>query len=182
MDQVCPRDLVEAVLPHLRRALQLRHRLAAAGGMGRTQAPGLAALDALAMGVLVLDADLQVLIANAAAEAMARQVDAALRLLRVSTRGGAARAVAVAGHLPDRTALQGLVRRTALAGEAGGALRLRDSSGTPSVAALVLPLPQRLSGDTGGGIARVEGRALVLLRDLRGPKGRAQRCCATSLV
>lgn len=159
--------LVEAVLPHLRRALQLRHRLAAAGSPGQAPAPGLAALDALSLGVLVLDADLHVLIANAAVEAMAREPVTALRLLRVSTRGGASRTMAVASNLPDGSKLLALVRGTAIGGGDGGALRLRDADGSAVLAALVLPLPRRLMNDGGGGIARVEGRALVLLRPLR---------------
>ena len=45
-------QLLQSLLPHLRRAMQLRHQLAAAAS---PRWPGLDALDALAMGVLVVD-------------------------------------------------------------------------------------------------------------------------------
>ncbi len=166
--------VLEAVLPHLRRALQLRHRLSARA----TDAPtlGLAALDALPLGVLVLDAEMAVLLANAAAEAAAQAAGAALRLTHATALGangpgaGSARTRAVPRDAHDREALRALVRATA-GGGAGGAVRLRDGDGVPQLAALVAPLPRRLSGhgegggDSGGG--RVAGRALVLLRPLQ---------------
>jgi len=77
------RQLLEAALPHLRRALQLRHRLAAVPELSGAEA-GLAALDAMAMGVLVVDASLRVLLANVAAEALA----AAGRGFRLQREGG----------------------------------------------------------------------------------------------
>jgi DNA-binding CsgD family transcriptional regulator len=136
--------LLEAVLPHLRRALQLRHRLD--GAAAASAPPGAAALDALSMGVLVVDAELRVLVANAAAEAMTAKTGAALRF--------------------RRAALAELVRATALGGHAGGALRLRDAASTPALAALVMPLPRRLSETPGAGMGRTENRALVLLREV----------------
>ncbi len=59
---------LEALLPHLQRALQLRRRFAEA----RRGEVGLAALDALAFGAVVCEADGRVRFANAAAEEMAR--------------------------------------------------------------------------------------------------------------
>jgi DNA-binding CsgD family transcriptional regulator len=167
------RRLLEAVLPHLRRALQLRHRLKGTATAAAGASLGLAALDALAMGVLVLDAECRVLLANAAAEAMAATAGAALRLQRGTGMRGAT--VVSAGHHADRAALGRLVRATALGVGAGGTLRLRGGAtdgAAPVLAALVMPLPGRLSGVAPGtgGLGRAEGRALVLLRDVaRGP-------------
>ena len=161
------RRLLDAVLPHLRRALQLRHRLNGVAAVGAAP-PGTAALDALAMGVLVVDAELRVLVANAAAEALATGTGTALRLRCAAAKAhGAAQVptVAEAGHCGDRAALGTLVRATALGGHPGGALRLRDAASTPALAALVMPLPKRLSNTPGGGMGRTENRALILLRE-----------------
>lgn len=161
--------LVEAALPHLRRALQLRHRLAAVPA--EAAAPGgsaaLAALDGLATGVVVVDAELCVQLANAAAEAMA----AAARGFRLLRAGGRVPApTLLAPCRGEETAtLAALVRATALAGEAGGALRLRAEDGTAAVAALVTPLPARLADSPLRIGGRVPGRALVLLRELAAP-------------
>jgi DNA-binding CsgD family transcriptional regulator len=163
------RRLLDAVLPHLRRALQLRHRLDGVAAAGAAP-PGTAALDALSMGVLVVDADLRVLVANAAAEALTAGAGAALRLRRAvgTGRGGAAAraTIAEAGHRGDRAALGELVRATALGGRPGGALRLRDADSMPALAALVMPLPKRLSDAPGAGMGRTQDRALVLLREV----------------
>ena len=48
---------------------------------------------------------------------------------------------------------------------AGGAVRLRDGDGEATVAALVTPLPCRMLG-VSGGMGRVAGQALILLRAL----------------
>ncbi|MBX9697919.1 MAG: PAS domain-containing protein, partial [Acetobacteraceae bacterium] len=69
------RRLLDGLLPHLRRAMQLRHRLRAADA-----ATGLAALDALPSPVLVLDAEARVVLVNAAAEALAESPEAVFRL------------------------------------------------------------------------------------------------------
>ena len=158
--------LLEAVLPHLRRALQLRHRLD--GAAASVAPPGTAALDALSMGVLVVDAELRVLVVNAAAEAMTAGAGAALRLRRAvgMEHGAAAATTAEAGHRGDRAALAELVRATALGGRSGGAVRLRDATSIPALAALVMPLPRRLSDAPGAGMGRTADRALVLLREL----------------
>jgi DNA-binding CsgD family transcriptional regulator len=153
------------LLPHLRRAMQLRHRLATS----TVQAPpSLAALDALAAGVLVLDAEMHVLVANAAAEAMAGP-DGALRLGPGSPGNGSGRTVARALHNGENAALAALVRATALQGSPGGAVPLRDADGWTVAAALVSPLPRRLAEARGTIAGRVAGQALVLLRALKPP-------------
>ncbi|WP_198370444.1 hypothetical protein [Roseomonas rosulenta] len=156
------RRLLGAVLPHLSRALQLRHRL------GLAVSPALGALDALPLGVLVLDAECRVLVANRVAEMLGR-AGRSLRLVRTAEPGTAGRTVALALRREERDAMLGLVRRTALAGAAGGALRLRDADGQPNLAVLVAPLPRRLRVDLIASTGRVPGQALVLLRDLSAP-------------
>jgi DNA-binding NarL/FixJ family response regulator len=139
------------------------------GAAASVAPPGTAALDALSMGVLVVDAELRVLVANAAAEAMTAGADAALQLRRAAGTGRGAAAAATtaeAGHRGDRAALAELVRATALGGRSGGAVRLRDATSIPALAALVMPLPRRLSDAPGAGMGRTADRALVLLREL----------------
>lgn len=148
------------LVPHLRRAMQV------AGLIRPTEIAlsGLAALDALACGVLVVDGDLRVRLANRAAEALAGP-NRPLRLRR--TRSAEAQATLLgAADRADEAALTALVRATALAGAAGGAVALHDPTGAASVAALVAPLPGRLIEDETAG--RIPGRAVVLLRRLRG--------------
>jgi DNA-binding NarL/FixJ family response regulator len=153
-------QLLDSLLPHLRRAMQLRHRLSP----GPSSAPpGLAALDALAMAVIVVDADMRIVLVNAAAEATSSG-GGALRVVR--EQGGARRSTLTAVHRTDQAGLSALVKATASGGSAGGAVRLRDLTLQPALAALVSPLPSRLSESTGLS-GRVAGQALILLRNLR---------------
>lgn len=153
------RRLLEQVLPHLRRALQLRHRLNAVEA-----GTGLAALDALPFGALVVDAEMRVLLANLAAENLATQ-DAGFELKREIGLGGGTAVFARAQRRAEGAVLASLVRSTALGGAPGGALRLHDAAGVAALAASVAPLPKRLSGKPGG-TGRVFGQALILLRAL----------------
>lgn len=156
--------LLEAVLPHLRRAFQIRYHLRASS----TVTPELAALDALSTGILVVDAEMGVVVANAAAEAMA----ATTQTIRMASAGarGHVRTFAAAVDRCDNGRLNALVRETALSGGAGGGLRLHDPDGETILAALVTPLPERLLGSRGGHGGRVMGRALILLRRLTVPR------------
>lgn len=151
-------ELLEQLLPHMRRAMQLRHRLASGAP---SVSPSFAALDALAVGVLVVDAELRVVVANAAAEALAGR-GGPIRLQR-----GIAGAVVSALRSGDTAALAAQVRAVALRGDAGGAVALRDADGAVAVAALVSPLPRRLSASGADRSGRVAGQALVLLRALK---------------
>jgi DNA-binding CsgD family transcriptional regulator/PAS domain-containing protein len=159
------RRLLQHALPHLKRGMQLRHRLRAAEG-----AAGLAALDAMPLGVLVLEADLRVHLANRAAEALAAENDGPLRLTLARVPGGAfqgGRVFATARQAAETRALGALVQAVALSGGAGGAVRLSDALGAPRLAAMVSPLPARLSAAAGhGGGGRAAGKALLLLRPL----------------
>jgi DNA-binding NarL/FixJ family response regulator len=156
-------QLLECLLPHLQRALQLRHHLAAASS---SALPSLAALDALSVGVLVVNDELRVLVANTAAEAMAA-AGSALKLLRAVRSTTAGQTVVAATHHTDHLALTALVRATALGGSCGGAIRLRDSGSNTALALLVAPLPRRLCDASSGRAGRIAGQALILLRDLK---------------
>jgi DNA-binding NarL/FixJ family response regulator len=71
-----------------------------------------------------------------------------------------------AHHHADAAALGALVKATASGGAPGGAVRVRNELGVATLAALVAPLPRRLSDAPGGPAGRVENQALILLRDL----------------
>lgn len=144
------RRQLDRVLPHVQRALQLRARLTAET---TRLSLGTAALEALALGVVVTDREGAVLLANPAAEALARGGGA----LSLGTRG---RPLAAA-HPAETRRLLALVGETA-AGGPGGALLLSRPPGAAAVAASVAPLPRCLRD----GIAR--GAALLVLRDLGG--------------
>ena len=150
------------LVPHLRRSLLLRDLLAPAT---TSAALGLAALDALKAGVIVVDAGLRALYVNAAAEALARS-DGPYRFVRTMLSEATATLLR-ANHASDSAALTSLVRAVATEGAAGGAVGLRDATGATVVAAMVAPLPGALgrAGDAPAG--RTYGRALILLRDIR---------------
>ncbi len=169
-------QLLESLVPHLRRALQLRHQFAAAAP---ALPPGLAALDALAMGVLVVDADSQVLLANAAAEMMAK-ADLGLMLRRPRVGGHGDKTVLSACYRADSAALQALVKATA-SGGSGGAVRLRSEDGAATLAALIAPLPRRLSdaARASPGASRTRRSSFCAIsRPARRRPGRSS--CATS--
>ncbi len=154
--------LVQAVLPHLKRALQLRHQLRPSQVMASASQ---AALDGLSVGALIVDAEGQVLLANLAAEAIAAS-DSGFQLTRScgSTRGR--RTMVAACHGEENSRLLSLIRSVASDGGSGGALRVWSRLHTRAIAVLVSPLPCRLVGIRSASVGRVPHRALVLLRDL----------------
>ncbi|WP_262299824.1 helix-turn-helix transcriptional regulator [Microvirga sesbaniae] len=154
--------LLDHLLPHLRRAMQLRHRL----HPGPTAAnPALSALDALAAAVVVVDADLRIVVANAAAETIAAS-QTGLNIVDQKNGPGSRSRMLAALHHADQTTMSSLVRAAALRGLSGGGMRVRDATLTPRLAVLVSPLPSRLSDGPEGQSGRVPGKALLLLRDL----------------
>lgn len=165
--------LVEVLLPHLRRAMQLRHRFQ---GVSSTASPSLAALDALTVGILILDGDLRVHLANAAAEAMDHQ--GFFRMRRLPEAGERRIIHMEVLHRDDQAALGRLVMDTAAGRSAGGIAPLRGADRTIIATILVSPLPSRLTG-TPGTAGRVGGRALAIVRELpvspRAPSGELLR-------
>ena len=165
--EVADAQLLDYLLPHLRRAVQIRHRLVPGSSLAT---PGVAALDALSTAVMVVDTEMRLLLANAAAEAIANAGSAGIRITRRTLAGHSSQVTVTALHREDNAALGALVKATALGGSSGGALRIRNQSLTPATAALVAPLPRRLSNEAPGELSgRVAGQALLLLRDLLSP-------------
>jgi DNA-binding CsgD family transcriptional regulator len=165
--EVADAQLLDYLLLHLRRAVQIRHRLVPVSSLA---APGVAALDALSTAVMVVDAEMRLLLANAAAEAIANAGSAGIRITRRTLAGHGSQVTVTALHREDNAALGTLVKATALGGSSGGALRIRNQSLTPATAALVTPLPRRLSNEALGELSgRVAGQTLLLLRDLLSP-------------
>jgi DNA-binding NarL/FixJ family response regulator/PAS domain-containing protein len=159
------RAMLGTLLPHLRSAILLRHRLS-----GAEARLGYAALDGLPQPVLVLDAALRVIFANGAAEAAAAMASPSFRLAAARPAGapaGAGGIVMLPARAEQGRALAALVAATAQGGP-GGALRLSDEAGVPAHAAIIAPLPGRYAGQGAAGFARVPGRALLTLRPLPG--------------
>jgi DNA-binding CsgD family transcriptional regulator/PAS domain-containing protein len=142
---------LKRVLPHLRRALQLR--LAQ-----RERAPPAdlraATLDALAFGVVVCDAAGRIVLANTAAEAMAR-AGVGLKLGHRDKGLGALK--------PAQAHTLAALVHDAAHGGAGGVVRLTGRDGFTALLALVTPLPR---GFGLGGPTR-PAYALVTLRSVR---------------
>ena len=153
--------LIQAVLPHLRRALQLRHQLRPAQAM---LSAAEAALDAVPVGAIIVDADARVLRANMAAEAIAASSNA----IRLRQAHGCAhgRLVLTACLTEENAEFLHLIRTTALGGASGGALRTWNAFRHDCGRRARLGLPRRLAGGEAGSVGRVPGRALVLLKDL----------------
>jgi len=128
-------ECLEALKPHLFRALQLRLRLdlSFAGSLG------FAALDALAVGCIVCDPRGGIVFANAAAEALAKP-KGVMVLGRAGQGLGTARA-------DEARRLEALIGETA-AGGSGGALVLTGPDGD-RIFALVARLPSRFGAGPG---------------------------------
>jgi DNA-binding CsgD family transcriptional regulator len=144
---------IRSVLPHVKRALQLRRRFRQANQWGARRA---AALDAFAFGVIICDQRTCVVAANAEAEALARSNSGI-----VLTAGG--RAIG-ALHAAEQIALRRLVRDAA-GGGAGGILRITSRDGVPALLALVAPMPRALHHLDG------RGHAVIALRSLAAAPG-----------
>jgi DNA-binding CsgD family transcriptional regulator/PAS domain-containing protein len=124
--------LLRLLIPHLERALQLRNRVEAIRQEGRL---AFAALDALAVAVVIVDTKGTVLHANPAAETLAAQQDG------ISLQG---RQLAIGGAAGCE--LRRLVRDAAnssigRAGGAGGSLAVPRRSGRRAYSLLITPLP-----------------------------------------
>lgn len=147
------RRLLNGVLPHLRRAAQLRRRLHG------TDTGGFDGLAALPIGAMVLTAGGAVRFANAAAERLCQSAG----VLTMARNGLHAGICAMPVGAAEAVRFLALVQAAA-AGGAGGAMLLAAASGAGSVAALICPLPSRFSALAE--LGRVKGDALVLLRPI----------------
>lgn len=161
------RRLLAQAMPHLIRALQLRHRLVPIGA----PATGFEALDALPSPIAIVDGQARLLLANAAAERLVVGGGA----LRFECQSGMGLGVApktfvLARRGADTAALHRMIAATALGGGAGGALRLHAEDGTATLAVMIAPLPRRFAGRLDERTGRVPGQALLLLRPLGGDR------------
>lgn len=141
------RNWIRVLAPHVRRAVQLRRNLRPL----RTEADtrqGM--LDGLAFGVILADPDGTVRVVNGHAEAIVRRERGLL--IRAGKVGAAQRL--------DGDRLAALLRDVGEGG-AGGALRMGDMIGAPSLACLVSPVPAMLDGD-GRRLAMISVRTLGL--------------------
>ena len=149
----CELASLERFLPHLRRCMQLRVMLDRGH---RRESLALETLDALATGVLLLDASARVLFANAAALDLANTRDAIV----LEDGTVKARQVCQARHLRELIAC-------AIRGEAGGAVGLSRASGGLPLSVLVAPLQ--------GALGRVGAVALFLTDPCRQAELSAER-------
>lgn len=135
------------LLPYLRKMADLRMRLRSANARADTNA---AALDALAFGAVICDSSGRVLLANKAADDLAR--------------GGSGfvlkRSVISALVQAEAQRLSALIQRAAR-GESGGSIRLTGNDGVAALFVLITPLPASLGGHR-------PGYALIALRSARG--------------
>lgn len=156
------RRVLQALLPHLQRAMELRARL---GQDSRAAWATRAALDALPIGVAIVDAGLRIHFANDVARKEFGAADFGLRALRSGPQAGSGVYLAAMAK-DDATALRRLVA-SATSGGSGGSMRIlnRDMS---SCAVLVSPAPQGLSVDQAlpNDISPPEKLAMVAVRDL----------------
>lgn len=128
-------EAFRAVLPHIKRGLQLHRRLN--GSLGASV--GFAALDALAFGAVVCDHRGRIAFANQAAEELSH-AGAGIRL--------EAHGVGLRAEAPEENQRLSLAITSAATGGSGGAVAIRGREGQ-QLHVLVAPLPQRLGDQRG---------------------------------
>lgn len=155
---------LEWLSPHLQRALQL-HRQLPPPTPGADL--GLAALDALPIGILLVDASMRVLFANAASVEITSGSNAALRITSSGSRLISGGGQLAARGRREHDVLKKLVS-SAVAKKPGGAMRLRGSDAAVSWALVVSPAPARLTSarPEAAGNGLTEGMALIMTRNL----------------
>jgi PAS domain-containing protein len=156
------RRILQALLPHLQRAVELRARL---GQESSASWATRAALDALPVGVAIVDAGLRIHFANEAARKDLAAADFGLRAFRSGPHAGSGVYLAASAK-DDAAAVRRLVA-SATSGGPGGSARVlnRDMS---SCAVLVSPAPGSLAADHAipgdGGFAG--DLAMIVIRNL----------------
>jgi DNA-binding NarL/FixJ family response regulator len=161
---ITERRILQALLPHLQRAMELQARL---GQESRAGWATRAALDALPIGIVIIDAGLRVYFANEAARRDLAAADFGLRALRSGPHAGSGVYLAAAAK-DDATTLRRLVA-SAISGGSGGSMRVVNRH-VSSCAVLVSPAPQGLSSDQAmpNTSHSAEKLAMVVVRHLGG--------------
>jgi DNA-binding CsgD family transcriptional regulator len=147
-------EQVSVLTPHLRRALELNRII---GELTIVRDLACEALQRLRFGVLVVEAEARVLLANRAAEAILADPHGALRRERQRL---------TARRHTDCAVLSRLIGMAVRSGSGGSFVISRD--GRPAV--IVLVMPARGAAD---GIGRRPGHAIVLVKDLERPAKRS---------
>lgn len=154
--------LLKALMPHVQRAIELRVRL---GRHDETVALTRAALDALPVGVSVVDGGLKIRFINDLARRYLAGPDSGLFSMRTSPY--AVSGVYLAAMSREEAGTLRRLVASATSGGSGGAMRVTSGNGAV-VALMVAPAPQGLADDVSGaerGGAR-EPLALIILRPL----------------
>lgn len=164
--------LLQALLPHIQRALELRRRLARdEHSIGLTRA----VLDTLPAGVGVVDAGLKIRFFNDTARKYLAGPDSGLYSLRSGPFAGSG--VYLAAMSREEAGVLRRLVSSATSGGAGGAMRVTSRSGSV-VALTVAPAPQGLANDVSGMDGTGEPLALLILRPLdRKEAPRANMLC-----
>lgn len=136
--------LLEALLPHVQRALELRARISRDD---ETVSLTRAALDTLPVSVVIVDDGLKIRFANGLAQRRLGAPGAALSCVRPGPHPGAG--VHLAARSRDETAALRRLVVSAISGGTGGALRI-GADGRSPVALLVSPTPPSLADDAAG--------------------------------
>jgi DNA-binding NarL/FixJ family response regulator len=157
------RRTLQTLMPHLQRAYQLRNRL-----NPDASRLGAGALNALSMAVIVVDGNMHVKHANAAAVALTNG-DCGMTVSRTGPEPSLGNTILSARHRDDHSRLSQLVAAVAK-GSSGCALRIRNTRDEPasqaSLAILVSPaMTHFLSGPEAG--CRIQpGTAMIVARHL----------------
>lgn len=154
--------LLKTLMPHVQRAIELRARL---GRDNETVALTRAALDALPVGVSVVDAGLKIRFINDLARKYLARPDSGLFSMRSGPYAGSG--VYLAAMSREEAGVLRRLVASATSGGSGGAMRVTSRNGAV-VGLMVAPASQGLANDVSGiedGGAR-EPLALLILRPL----------------
>ncbi len=160
------RRALQSLMPHLQRALQLRGRFEPdASGLGA------GALDALSIAVIVVDGNMRVKHANAAAVALTNGA-CGMSVRRTGPEPSPGNTLLSARHPDDHSRLSQLVAAVAH-GSSGSALRIRNAREEPasqaSLAVLVSPAMTHFLSGPGTGCRIQPGTAMIVARHLNHP-------------
>lgn len=150
--------LLNILLPHFQRALEMRHRLGNERQLAQSRE---AALETLQSGIAIVDSELRVHFLNQAAQHFLNAADAPLATICSGPHGRGIYLTALSRREMEQ--LRQLVRNAASGGP-GGAMRACGDGADPC-ALIISPLPQSLA-PVSGGSGVVAGMALIFLQPL----------------